>query len=359
MNHTKMKVAQIGVGGFGAARRELMRQAGVFDLVAAYDHNPEALARAEAEDGAEPVESYEALLQTPGIEAVVISTGAKFHAEQVIDAAERGLHVFVEKPLCSTPDEMRELLKVWRRTGVVIGVGHSDHTADPVSRTIKRKIDTGELGTVATFEKTTCHAGGQMIQPGDWRGDPDKNPGGMLFQCGVHGVHELLYYFGPVAEVQAMFRNDVLPTGTDDVALCHLRFASGLVGTLNAYHASPYRHTFSVFGTRSNLYRFEHFFHEGTELLQQVQGADADAHQPRTPVSIDAEAESGKTTLGNMGGLMSFCQAIRDGTTPYPSLLDGARAVAVVFAAAESARQGRPIRLDDALIDTPQPTGAA
>ena len=41
----KMKVAQIGVGGFGARRRELMRQSGPFELVAAYDLNPRALAR--------------------------------------------------------------------------------------------------------------------------------------------------------------------------------------------------------------------------------------------------------------------------------------------------------------------------
>jgi len=53
MNQDKLKVGQVGVGGFGADRRKLMRNAGVFDLVAAYDLNADALAQAKAEDGAE------------------------------------------------------------------------------------------------------------------------------------------------------------------------------------------------------------------------------------------------------------------------------------------------------------------
>ena len=334
--NTPMRVAQVGVGGFGAKRRELMRKTGLFQLVAAYDLSADALEKARAEDGAEPVDSYEKLLDTPGIEAVIISTGAKFHAEQIIAAARRGLHVFVEKPLCSTAEEVQQILQTQRETGVVIGTGHTDHTVSPVSRCIKQKIDDGELGTVAAFEKTTCHAGGQTLKRGDWREDPDKNPGGMLFQCGVHGLHELMYYFGPVAEVQAMFRDDVLTSRTSDAALCQLRFESGLIGTLNAYHCSPYRHTFSIFGTTANIYRFDHFFHEGTELLQQVQ-RDHGAHQPREPVHVPALDE------GKVGGLESFYKAVRDGGTPYPSVIDGARAVNVVFAAAESAAKRRPV----------------
>jgi len=102
----KLKVVQVGVGGFGASRRDRMRDTGLFHLLAAYDSNPEALARCEQEDGAKPAESHEALLQTGGAEAAIICTGTKFHAEQTVMAAERGLHVFVENPLCTTPDAL-------------------------------------------------------------------------------------------------------------------------------------------------------------------------------------------------------------------------------------------------------------
>jgi predicted dehydrogenase len=98
------------------------------------------------------------------------------------------------------------------------GCGHNDHSTSAKSRKIKDMIERGDFGKIATFEKTTAHSGGLEIKPGDWRGDPEKNPGGMLFQCGVHSLHELLYYFGRIKRVMSMMRYDVHTTQTADVA---------------------------------------------------------------------------------------------------------------------------------------------
>ncbi len=80
---------------------------------------------------------FDALLATPGIEALIVSTGGKYHAEQAIAAMERGLHVFVEKPLCSTPEEVTALVETQRRTGVVVGVGHNDIRHDNAAVAVK------------------------------------------------------------------------------------------------------------------------------------------------------------------------------------------------------------------------------
>ncbi|MEI6491302.1 MAG: Gfo/Idh/MocA family oxidoreductase [Verrucomicrobiota bacterium] len=340
----KLKVAQIGVGGFGWTRRSLLRQSGLFDLAAVYDHNEETLGRAASEENATAAGSYEELLAFPGIEAVVISTGAKFHAGQIIAAAERGLHVFVEKPLCSTVDEVREILRVQEISGVTIGVGHVDHATDAISRTIRAVIDSGDLGTVTAIEKTTAHSGGHQIKPGDWRGDPEKNPGGMLFQCGVHALHELMFYFGPVAEVSAMMRYDVLPTRTADAATCLLRFSSGMIGTLNAYHTTPYRHTLSIFGSQANLYRDDRYFDEGTRLhTQRMNLTNSKEDLVALPVSGEDDP---------CGNLRNFYKAVREGGPASPSLRDGAQAVLAVFAAEESAKTGRSVKIGDVLSGT-------
>lgn len=333
----KMKIAQIGVANFGAHRRQRIRESGLFQLVAAYDLNPQALADCQKEDGAVPARSYAELLETSGIEAVIISTGAKYHAEQAVQAMEKGLHVFVEKPLCATPGEVAVLTETQRRTGRVVAVGHTDHSHDPVSQTIKQLLDQGALGKLATFEKTTAHSGGLEIQPGDWRGDPAKNPGGMLFQCGVHGLHELMFYFGPITAVSAVMRFDVHTTGTADVALCHLTFASGLVGTLNAYHVTPYRHTLDLYGTKANLYRNDRYFDEGIELLLQRRAA-AGGREAMEPVPLIEDGD-------HCGNLRSFYRAIREGGECYPSLKDGALAVQVVFAAEQSAKTGQTVQV--------------
>lgn len=331
-----MNVAMVGVGHFGAYRRARMRETGLFRIVAAYDINNDALEQCRKEDGAKPAPSYEALLETPGVEAMFVSTGAKFHAAQVAAAMKKGLHVFVEKPLCATPDEMRQLLRLQKKTGLVVGCGHHDHTHDAASLTIRRMIERGTFGKIATFEKTSAHSGGLRIKPGDWRGDPKKNPGGMLFQCGVHGIHELMFYFGPIRAVECMMRYDVHTTLTADVAHCLLEFESGLVGVLSAYHVTPYRHTFNIYGTRLNLYVDARYFDEGTRYL--VQPCRSNQKEEQKPLHI-----SGNTDI--CGNIRSFYNAIRKGCEPYPSLKDGALAVAVVFAAEESARTGRKTRV--------------
>jgi predicted dehydrogenase len=232
---------------------------------------------------------------------------------------------------------MHALLDAQRKYGVIAATGHVDHSREPLARTIKSIIDSGELGKIAAIEKTTAHSGGLHIQPGDWRGDPEKNPGGMLFQCGVHALHELMFYFGPVAEISALMRYDLHTTGTADVAVCQLKFASGLVGTLNAYHVTPYRHTFNVFGTDASLYRDERYGPEGVLLTRQQRRTD-NGYEPRETVVVEDQKLS-------YGDVLSFFGAIRHGEALYPSLQDGARAVAAVFAAEESAITNRPVTI--------------
>jgi predicted dehydrogenase len=140
-------------------------------------------------------------------------------------------------------------------------------------------------------------------------------------------------------------RYDVHTTQTADVAICHLRFASGLIGSLNAYHVSPYRHTFSIFGTRMNLYRDERFFDEGTTLLKQEELLDG-KKEPLQPVPLDGVSDP-------TGNLRSFYAGVRQGTPVYPDVRDGARAVAVIFAAEQAAQTGQVVPLDDAVVFGP------
>ncbi len=345
-SHPKLRVAMVGVGGFGGYRRERMRETGLFELVAAYDINPRALADAERTDGAKPAASYEALLDTPGIEAMIISTGGKFHAEQALRAMDRGLHVFVEKPLCSTTDEALALLAKQRETGLVVGMGHNDHASDPRLRDLKQFIADGEMGNLATFEFVTAHSGGLEIKPGDWRGDPEKNPGGMLFQCGVHALHELMFLFGPVTRVTSMMRYDVHTTLTADVAHCILEFESGLIGTLSAYHVTPYRHTLHLYGTKKSLFmdaRAPSYGDPATCYIQERKNCEAEPLIPFALAPGAQEHDAAGHSHDICGNVKSFYHAVRNGGEPYPSLKDGARAVMVVFAAEASAKTGRAV----------------
>ena len=207
----KLTVGMIGVANFGAFRRKQMRASGHFTLAAVCDRNAESLAAAVTEEQSAAYTDFAAMLAHPGLEGVVISTGADSHASLAIAAMRKGLHVFVEKPLCCFVAEVDALRQAARETGRVIGLGHNHCVSDPLLNLAKRFIEEGRLGTVVAFEENSSHSGGLEINPGDWRGLADRNPGGMLFQCGVHAFHGMAYLFGPIDTVQAMMRYDANP----------------------------------------------------------------------------------------------------------------------------------------------------
>jgi predicted dehydrogenase len=336
----KIKAAIIGAGGFGAHRRGTMRDSGMYDLLGSYDLNPEAMAAAEREDGAKPCGSYEELLELPGLEAVVVSTGGKFHAEQAVAAMRAGKHVFVEKPLCSTQAEVEELYRVKRDTGLHFGVGHNDHSRDPMCKFIREYLENGKIGKLAAIESNSSHSGGLAGSPDNWRFDPDKNPGGMLFQCGVHALHKMMYLFGPVTEVAAFLSYDVHVTRTADVAQTLLRFESGLAGNLNCYHVTAYYHQLRLFGTHGNLYIHTQ---EGRAWYQERKSGAREIPEEVEVPKGDKEAQKEH----RCGNVISFAQAIRgEIEQPWPGLDEGARSVTVVFASEQSYKEGRTVKVE-------------
>ena len=328
----------IGVGNFGAARRALMRKTGLFDILAVFDHDAQRLAQASSEEGAKACASVDDLLADEGIEGVVISTGATSHADLAERAMRRGKHVFVEKPLCCSVDEIVRLRRARQETGRVVGVGHHQNDSDPFVTLARQMIVRGDLGVVAAYEKNTSHSGGLQIKNDDWRGKPELNPGGMLFQCGVHAIHALNALFGPVTEVQAAFRYDVnLQTRTADVAAVTLRHASGLLGTLNCYHVTAYCHEFRLFGTKGNL------FLDTFEQRAWYQKALYGPREPRVEVPLPSIPDA------DTANLVSWNRAVREGGHANPDLEQGAAALLPIFAAEYAARQQRAVTMDDVM----------
>lgn len=198
-------------------------------------------------------------------------------------------------------------------------------------------IEEGAIGKVACFEKTATHNGGLHIRPGHWRGDPERNPGGMLFQFGVHTIHELCSYFGAVRDVSATMRLDVHSRQTADEAEYRLTFETGVIGALNAYHVTLYRHCFLIFSTKANLHRYDRYLDEGTTLLLH---ATKLANQREDEIEVPLDSESDETA-----SLRSFYDAVTTRALPCASLEDGLRAVMPVFAAEHSYRERRPVEV--------------
>ena len=87
------------------------------------------------------------LLADPELDAVIIATPDKLHAEQTLAAAEAGKHVLVEKPMATDVESARAMVRACRDAGVVLAVAyhmrwHRGH------RLLHARVGAGEVGAI-------------------------------------------------------------------------------------------------------------------------------------------------------------------------------------------------------------------
>jgi predicted dehydrogenase len=88
---------------------------------------------------------YRRLLEHPGLDAVLIATPDHQHAQMCIDALERGLHVYCEKPLAHTVEEGRAIVSAVEKSGKVLQTGSMQRSMRSFQRAVEI-IQSGKLG---------------------------------------------------------------------------------------------------------------------------------------------------------------------------------------------------------------------
>ena len=118
----KIRVAVIGVGHLGRFHAQKFASFPEVELKGVVDVIPERALEVARACGTKAYFDYQEVL--PLVDAVSVVVPTVHHFEVTKHALEAGCHVFVEKPLASTPREARELVKLARRFGLILQVGH-------------------------------------------------------------------------------------------------------------------------------------------------------------------------------------------------------------------------------------------
>ncbi|MEA1896025.1 MAG: Gfo/Idh/MocA family oxidoreductase [Bacteroidota bacterium] len=132
-----LKVGIIGVGHFGKNHIRCHKE-GKFKLVGFYDIDKEVSDNVEKEFGISQFPAYEALLKEVDMVDIVVPTNV--HFEVAKKAIIAGKHVFIEKPVTSTPDQALELKNLAIKNSVKIQVGHIERF-NPAFTSIKNHIN--------------------------------------------------------------------------------------------------------------------------------------------------------------------------------------------------------------------------
>lgn len=119
---SRVRVGVIGLGHLGTHHARAWARIEGVDRVGGYDPDPAARERAARDLGLDVFESLDPLLDS--CDLVSIAAPTPDHADLADRAIARGLHVLVEKPMASRPEEAERMLAAARRAGVALYVGH-------------------------------------------------------------------------------------------------------------------------------------------------------------------------------------------------------------------------------------------
>lgn len=131
-----MDVGVIGVGTMGKNHVRVFSELKSVDSVGVYDLNNAAAHAIAAQHGATVYKTVDDLIANSDVVSVCVPT--QFHAAVVRQAFSAKKSVFIEKPICATSSEAKELMKS-APPGITIGVGHIERF-NPIVKEIKRII---------------------------------------------------------------------------------------------------------------------------------------------------------------------------------------------------------------------------
>jgi len=141
-------VAVIGAGAWGTNLIRNVAACPQARLVAVCDPDETARRRVAARyPEVRTVSRLDALLETPALEAVVVATPPHLHHAHARTGLEAGYHVLVEKPMCTTSHDARNLVELAERADRVLMVGHT-FIYNNLVHEVKKRIASGALGEV-------------------------------------------------------------------------------------------------------------------------------------------------------------------------------------------------------------------
>ncbi len=177
---------------------------------------------------AETTTDGDQLFTDPATNGVVITTRHDSHARFVLQALRAGKHVFVEKPLCLTLEELAEIEAAYRTSSILM-VGFNRRFSPPVQK-IKSLLQ-GVGGPKSMVMMVNAGA----IAADHWTQDLDVG-GGRIIGEACHFIDLLRFLAGvPIISHRRM----TMDTATQDTVTLQLDFADGSMGTVHYFANGP------------------------------------------------------------------------------------------------------------------------
>lgn len=311
-----LRIGVMGAGHLGRIHVQQLLQLPEWRLVGVHDPHVEKLSALNTEFGVPGFADPAELLGQ--VDALDIVTPTVHHAALATEALERGLHVFIEKPLTRTLAEAETLVELARKTGKMVQVGHVERF-NPAFQSA--------LPYFASPMFIETHRLAQF--------NPRGTDVSVVLDLMIHDIDLVLHVVdSAVAEVHAS--GVAVVSTTPDIANARIAFENGCVANLTASRISLKNMRKSRFFQR-DAYIAVDMLEKSAEIVR-MRTVDSDADPFAVTIDlgegkgireISFEKPEVRPTNAIREELRAFAASIRTGQKPVVPIEDGAAALRV------------------------------
>ncbi len=361
-----MPALRYGIIGSGMMGHEHIRNIHLLDnavvsAVADPDEGMRNMACEIAGDNTQSFSDYKDLLSSNVVDVLVIASPNYTHVDVMSDVLSCSLPILVEKPLCTTVDDCRKIVKMASGRVAPVWVAMEYRYMPPVAALIE-EIISGTIGDLKTLSIRE-HRFPFLEKVGDWNRF-SKNTGGTLVEkcCHFFDLMRLITGANPL-RVYASGGQDVnhldetydgeIPDILDN-AMVIVDFDNGIRGLLELCmfaDGSYHQEHITAIGDKAKIEALvpgpARFWPGALEREAEVILSPRHTKQiEQRPIPVDeAVLSAGDHHGSTYYQHVHFNRIVRDGGVPEISLEDGAIAVEMGAAAEESVRSGLPVQL--------------
>jgi inositol 2-dehydrogenase len=330
----RLNIGLIGLGRLGRVyARDLAGRIPETRLVAVAD-TAGTLARDIAEEFEVPrwYPDATALIDDPGVDAVVIVTPTDAHREHAIAAASRKKPTFCEKPPALSLAEIAEMKRAIEKAGAFFQMGFM-RRFDAGYAAAKKQIEAGRIGMPLVFKATSR----DPFRPSLEYANPASS-GGMLIDMGIHDFDLARWFMGDVRSVAAIGATIAYPelatVGDIDNAIASLTFASGKLGVVDLTRSGIYGYDISteILGLEGTI-RVGYLRETPIVIMTKANGVSHDT----VPYFMERFRDAYTTQLQN------FAQNVLQQKAPPITIDDGLEALRIGVAATRARETGTTV----------------
>jgi myo-inositol 2-dehydrogenase/D-chiro-inositol 1-dehydrogenase len=235
----QLGLAVVGCGRVGRMRSRIAKDFPGIGWIGLTDMNEELGQKLKADIGADYFTTdYHELIARPEVDAVIIATSTWHHVEPTLAAVERGLKLFIEKPLATDARESARVLEAIEKAGIDAVVGYTQRFRRRFLAA-KERAETGQLGEVTAA--VTRAFMNQMGPMNEIRLTQDRRHLTPMVVSGTHSLDMSLWLMAqnPVSVVARAGDKVMREHGVKDATFGIFEMEKGAIWSMNICWALP------------------------------------------------------------------------------------------------------------------------